>query len=156
MDSRQLPFKADYECKTTNEWRNDKSRNWHICSYISNTGCLLSVCFYSLLAQLVGKKLCCYIEFQRDNNKAKSISDPLLWVHCMPIICKWRSPAEGVVGSGYIGCTNTLLEIVHYKLTSYTLAYSLASQTLNNGCGMLDCTQPLQHYYISPNALSKP
>ena len=53
-----LPFKADYtNVRLPNEWRNGLTVGMGIYATISNIGWLLSLCFYSLLAQLVGKEL---------------------------------------------------------------------------------------------------
>ena len=66
----------------------------------------------------------------------------------LPIICKWRSPVEGVqTRLGYIGCTSTLFE--HVMLTSCNLSLSVLQARPFTKCGLRDYTQSLAQLTFS-------
>ena len=52
-----LAIKQTMNARLPNEWRNGLTVGTGIYAAFSKTGWLLSLCFYSLLAQLVGKEL---------------------------------------------------------------------------------------------------
>ena len=83
--------------------------------------------------------------------KICSMMESVVLFSCLPVICKSGSPAEGIVGIVYTGCTSTLPEQIH--LLSTTSASSFTSHPPSQRVWL-----PTWYLvpYLSPNALSRP